>query len=71
MTRKDYVALAEAIKGEFPVEITNSELLRTRIADWRGMVAAIANVCARDNSRFDRERFERACEGYRLPWGDQ
>lgn len=69
MTRKDYVALAAAIAGEFPVDTGDN--LRLRVTDWQGMVRAIANVCAAGNPRFDRERFERACEGYRLPWGDQ
>jgi hypothetical protein len=61
MTRKDYVALAEALAGEFPVD-SGSQLL-VRIADWRGIVAAVANVLGKDNPRFDRARFLRACEG--------
>ena len=61
MTRKDYVTLAAALAGEFPVD--SGDALRMRMADWRGMVIAIANVCAAGNPRFDRGRFVRACEG--------
>lgn len=61
MTRKDYVALAEAIAGEFPID--SGDQLQVRLADWRGMVTAIANVLGKDNPRFDRERFRRACQG--------
>ena len=61
MTRKDYVALAEALAGEYPVGSGFS--LGMRIADWQGIVAAVANVLGKDNPRFDRARFLRACEG--------
>jgi len=58
MTRKDYVALAEAIAGAFPIT-ENS----TPIIAWRLTMEAIADVLAADNPRFDRERFVKACQG--------
>jgi hypothetical protein len=54
MTRKDYVMLAECIND---ARLANPET--------RGAVADVANriarELARDNPRFDRERFDRAC----------
>lgn len=58
MTRKDYIAIAAAIKGPNPAPAAISEtwnLCRDLIAD------RIADVLARDNSRFDRAKFLTAC----------
>ena len=49
MTRKDYVAIAAAIKDT--PNNCGTETMRYRIA------FAIADVMARDNPRFDRARF--------------
>lgn len=54
MTRKDYIALAAALKDEQP----NPESVTH--ACWNNNVLAVANVLQDDNPRFDRERFLRA-----------
>jgi hypothetical protein len=57
MTRKDYVALAKALRGERPHRI------RWEIAwkQWAVDVGAVADVLAADNPRFDIHRFIQAC----------
>lgn len=56
MTRKDYVAFAEAIR-----------VLRWQLGreDWELVRNAAADVFAGDNARFDRLRFYSACENAR------
>lgn len=49
MTRKDYEAIAKALNG------------LAFSADKGASSRAIADVMARDNPRFDRERFLKAC----------
>lgn len=63
MTRKDYVAIAEAI-------YTTRETLPIVTGYWEAQLEAIgratqlvADVFAEDNPRFDRARFIAACEG--------
>ena len=60
MTRKDYVALAEALQRVQP--ITSSSFARPR-STWYRCVDSIADVLETDNPRFDRERFVKACQG--------
>lgn len=60
MTRKDYVAIAAALKdaattefqAQFPV---SADMMRLEI------IGRIAGVFAQDNPRFDRARFLKAC----------
>jgi uncharacterized alpha-E superfamily protein len=56
MTRKDYVAFAEAIR-----------VLRWQLSreEWELVRNAAADVFAGDNARFDRLRFHSACENAR------
>lgn len=56
MTRKDYVAIAKAIAS---VRDPNDNLDEVVTASL--IAEKIANVCAADNPRFDRERFIAAC----------
>ena len=56
MTRKDYVAIAEAFKMEKPDGTTES------IYQWRYDVQAIARVLKEDNVNFDYDRFYTACD---------
>ena len=58
MTRKHFKALAEALKNVQPAEI-NSPIGR----QWERDTNVIAEVLARFNSRFDQQRFVKAC-GY-------
>lgn len=57
MTRKDYVAIAAALAKEKPG--TNWD--RNKMVQWELDTVAIADVFARDNPRFDRQRFLSAC----------
>ena len=60
MTRKDYVALACALRAALPDSASALEVLQ-----WRADCDAVARVCALDNSRFDRDRFMDACGFWR------
>lgn len=62
MTRKDFEALASALRGATPVFSvgTPDDVARARVAQHRASVKAIADTCAADNPRFDRARFMRA-----------
>lgn len=56
MTRKDYIAIAEAIA------VNNDPTDSKREQDKVKVIAgSIADVMKRDNPRFDRSRFLRAC----------
>ena len=56
MTRKDYIALAAALKGAYPIPENN-----TPDSAWRHCVAAIAHVLMQDNPRFKFDTFYKAC----------
>ena len=56
MTRKDYVAIAAALKTAGN-EYWNADLLLL----FAGTCERIADVMAQDNPRFDRARFLQAC----------
>ena len=56
MTRKDFVALAEAIRRAKPEnELPEVRQGRVNVAE------SIADALYNDNMRFDRERFLKAC----------
>jgi len=55
MTRKDYVAIADALRNVKPTASHVWEL------QWKSDRVALANVFAADNPRFDRDRFYKAC----------
>ena len=63
MTRKDFVALAEAIKDSKDAliaslpEASRQQILRI----YQGMANDIAKVCARQNAKFDKAKFLTAC----------
>lgn len=59
MSRKDYVAIAAAIRAEYKAVSDGPALQRSveRVAE------RIANVLAADNPRFDRDRFLAAALG--------
>lgn len=64
MTRKDYIAFAEALRD---VKLALAGFLETprhtrrEMATWQACVVRVADVLADDNPRFDRERFFDAC----------
>jgi len=57
MSRKDYIALAAIIKAHLQVTSLDRGILSS-------VAEAIAVQCGRDNPRFDRMRFMRACGFY-------
>ncbi len=57
MTRKDYVLIADALNAACP----DTRRLVREYNGWRVTVCALANALARDNARFDQERFLKAC----------
>lgn len=57
MTRKDYVAIAAALKA-ISAEYAHSVDYEQGVG---AAVIAVADVMARDNPRFDRGRFLKAC----------
>lgn len=65
MTRKDYVAIAEALRVS-RVASVKSEKVPTSWYDgannqWRVSCIHIADMLAANNPRFDRQRFYDAC----------
>lgn len=56
MTRKDYIALAAALKHECPATTTNWDYLN-KLLQWESDVLAIAAVLQANNPHFDRSRF--------------
>lgn len=59
MTRKDYVAIAAALRQFYMDD--ERESIHTASGAVEYVAHNIANVMARDNPRFDRQRFLRAC----------
>lgn len=61
MTRKDYRVIAQAIheRWEQSAHIQNGPVRRAHYAE---IINSLAGVFAADNPRFDREKFQRACE---------
>ncbi len=62
MSRRHFVALAEALNGERPIpsDFSDEGSYLTRLAVWRRCVNAVADTCARFSDTFDRGRFIRA-----------
>ncbi len=63
MTRKDYNTLAGVISREHNAGTAygTDELTTVHCDAVRGVAYLIADVCAADNPRFDRDRFLIAC----------
>lgn len=61
MTRKDYVAIAAALKAARMNTYTSGAVVQTHLHAVNSTAAQIADVMARDNPRFDRGRFLKAC----------
>ena len=69
MTRKDYVAIAEAIAESRSHWVSMDEKPVSKADAFRAGIESvrseIARVLAADNSRFDRDRFYAACDEMR------
>lgn len=61
MSKKDYIALAAALKSARVTYSFKNAVIYNNAVD--NAVARIADHCAQDNPRFDREKFEAACGG--------
>ena len=62
MTRKDYSAFAEMFATcQPPRTLNNGPINRIADATWQHAARACADIFARDNPRFDRKRFMKAC----------
>lgn len=57
MTRKDYVLIAQAIKGQVNFFIGDQLVLQV----IKAIAISVAMALATDNPRFDRDRFMQAC----------
>lgn len=53
MTKQHFIALADALRLTEPTDTAGA----TEYQQWKCTVAAIADVCARQNPRFNRERW--------------
>jgi hypothetical protein len=61
MSRKDYEAIAEAIKSERENQWREAAPDSLPVLALRSMAQRVARVFEADNPRFDRGRFLRAC----------
>jgi hypothetical protein len=70
MTRKDYILIAAALKGDaahlqanavYSDYSTMPSWNKGAYDQWNTTVLAVADALARDNARFDRARFLTAC----------
>ena len=61
MTKKDYIAIAAAIRDGALINLDTLKDVEVNGQTRRQIAALCANVFARDNGRFDRDRFFAAC----------
>lgn len=61
MTKKHFIALANALQFAKPCKIAEPQGFKARQRQWIRDCKAIASACATANSNFDRERFLSAC----------
>jgi hypothetical protein len=67
MTRRQFEALAAVLAAERPIRapFIDEDVYLAKLATWQRIRDAVGDVCSASNGRFDRGRFERACEGQR------
>ena len=61
LTKKDYVAIAEIIENEYNLFDDTGEDDTEGKHATRSIAGKLADYFEQDNSRFDRERFMKAC----------
>lgn len=59
MTRKDYIALASAMRASRPTDAAESYV--ACMIQWEVSCDMLADALTEDNARFDRKRFLMAC----------
>jgi hypothetical protein len=58
MTKKHFIALADVIKANEPINLSQKDSRATaEHRQWESMKEALADFCAKQNPRFDRERW--------------
>ncbi len=60
MTRQGFELIAGVMAEVRPGDVSSDPVWR----QWMGTVGRLADALATTNSRFDRERFTRACNGW-------
>lgn len=64
MTRKDYQVIAQALKAAKPVNTERASVTVKvcEVSVWESTVRSVAQALAKDNGRFDMQRFLEACD---------
>lgn len=61
MTKKDYIAIAAVIRDGALINLETLRDVEVNGQTRRQIAGTMANMLARDNDRFDREHFLKAC----------
>lgn len=64
MSRKDYVAMAQALASVKPKGLCDESVNRAALVQWKLDLHAISNVLGADNRAFDANRFLHAAGFY-------
>lgn len=66
LTRRHFKAIADALSLVRPVpeHYMHMNSYNAAVVQWRDSVCCLADVCAADNERFDRRKFNEACGYY-------
>lgn len=61
MTRKDYIAIARVISDAALIQCGTQSEVELQAGVRRRIAHELSDILAKDNPRFDRERFLKAC----------
>lgn len=66
MTRKDYKKIAEVLRAWKPMgfEDEDNRYANAEYSQWSKMVEGFAMMLAKDNKKFNHDKFYRACDLY-------
>jgi hypothetical protein len=62
MSKKDYIALAAALRSCKPRPLEENDILLGKTLAWEQCCIAVADACSNLASRFDRAQFLAACQ---------